>query len=393
MRRYAPSISLVSFLESSMFSSAMYKSKLLASSAIALVIATGHNPAIAVSAHSDDFGNSSERHYVREGHRVTLNLITYQEWEKSYKNQLGITLPNRPDPVTIDKLEAVPADRAAIAGAVVGAVAGIVIDLVEKELKREAAKHEQQFKALTYADDFWEGFDQPKYVAIEIIREAGDYTSAKDQPAFRMIFYLDPSDHDSRMFLLRPVYLRVIASGARVSALGGDRCQTITVNTIMEAAEFNDKGAFSQTIIANNELQFVGYNLNESNELTSTYDRVDNAWTGELTPYVAGYFRAPRAKGNPDALADIELINSRIQSLRDDDQNQHQEAIENLETERSTVFKNWVSANKGGAFKLFVLVTESDDSRTKQTLLDIAEFVGSNKDKAIEFIQTQVGGN
>ncbi|MDF1810343.1 MAG: hypothetical protein P1U42_11680 [Phycisphaerales bacterium] len=278
----------------------------------------------AVTLTDNPLPSASRRNFIRADEQVVLRMLTRDQMAKKY----GITLPNANESL-----------KSLVAGAdFLSFGVGLVVDFIQAQLSREAAKHTQQFKMFTYADDFWvDGI--PKYAGFEMVRYAKGFDGKNDtNPAFQYACYFEPSEHDPRIFLMRAVYLKVDASKAKVSTSGGKRNLTVQINTVMEAAEFNSKNVFSKVVIANDVFTFPGYNLDTSNELKSFWN--GSEWKGDLSNHIAGYFRAP----------------------------------------------HWNSKQYGGAFKLFVQVTETDESRVQDVLNKVEGFIGSNKDKIVEVV-------
>lgn len=232
------------------------------------------------------------------------------------------------------------------------AAVGFAVDAIKTELEKEAARHIQQYKDRLYADDFWEAPGIPRYAGFELIRSTRSYDGNGNRPhAFKMICVFVPADHDRRIFLIRPVYLRLTSAAAKVSRDGSDRTLTISTNILMDAAFINTKDQFVQESVANTTFEVKGYSLHESKRKTASYDPATDQWGGSLKHQVAGYFRAPPLVASEKAITE-----------------------------------GWADDEQGGAFRLLVAITETDDSRMRNTLIKFAEIVGENRDKVIEAV-------
>lgn len=272
------------------------------------------------------------------GERVTINLIPYKDYDdcnsaiRSFLITQSIALPPKPVPQTPSKLTTTAIDS------VVGAVIGAIVEYVQVKLKEEAAKHERQFGATLYAGDFWDANGSPKYAGFEVIRTTDSHPS-KD-PAYRLICAFEYSEGDSRICLIRPVYLRVDAAKAKVTAINGKRRISTKSDILMTGAWIDHQNAFRQQDLANASFAYSAYDVAKPATLKSTW--TDNVgWTGELATSVYGYFRTPPLSEDKTA---------------------------------------------GGAFQLSVLVTERDESKTAKTLVRIADYIGAQKQVIVESV-------
>jgi hypothetical protein len=311
---------------------------------VGVVAGCSMQPRTLAAASDKTLPRSSTRHYDRDGETVTLRLIPMDEWEA-----LGVG--KLPAPVDKDRFFG---EAASLAGAAVGAV----VDIVQAELKKEAARHTQQYSAFLYADDFWDK-KSPRYGGFEIRRETTAYghvpadaegDACEARPAFRLVCAFVPSRHEPRLFLIRPVFLQVNSAKAKVSPSGrAGRVLTIEARTLIEAMAIDDKGNFFQREVADALLKVPGYSLETSRQLTSTYSEDDGKWTGPLASQVAGYFMAPIASGD--------------------------------------------GGQSGGAFRLALVVTETDDSRAQKTLLQFSDFVGEQRERVVEVVKGAIDGD
>lgn len=376
--------------------------------ALTLLVALGSGGC----ASSAPAGRSHNGSYVREGETVSLRLITWEQWKdpslymrptylNENKQRVSVELP--PELVPLGSAVAKDTLRNFGLGELAGAIVGAAVDFVKVQIEKEAAKHTQQFKQFTYADDFWKGPGMANYAAFEVIRYADGYDTP-ERPAFRMVCAIVPSRYDRRIVLLRPVYLKVNAAAAKVSpGWSGRRRFSIEAQTIVQGASIDDKGGFEQKDLADATLSVPGYDLGESAELYSTF--VDKAWRGPLSDSVAGYFRAPMppvTKETQRAMADaIQRVREEELKLAGLDPND-QAAVNNAKSALATEMRKlekvgaddspWYTSHRGGAFRLYVAVTETDDSRAKKTLLEFAEFVGSQRENAVNLVKEQVEG-
>lgn len=358
-------------------------------------------------------GRSERNSYVREGETVAIRLITWEEWDDPAANVRPTYLGDAGERVAIELppqlglLQPEVALEAFRVREVAAAIVGAVVDFVKVRLEKEAAKHTQQFRQFTYADDFWKGPGLANYAAFELVRNAKGYDTAEN-PAFRMVCAIVPSRYDRRIVLLRPVYLKVNAAAAKVSpGWSGDRRLTIEVQTVIQGAGLDDKGGFEQRDLADATLRVPGYNLNQSPALYATFHQTnpagDGAWKGPLEHSVAGYFRAPMPPITKEsqsamvlAVQNLSEARMRLAQTNPTDEeatkaasNQVKESRERLERIGASD-SPWYSAHRGGAFRLYIAVTETDDSRARTTILEFAEFVGKQRDEAVNLARNQI---
>lgn len=313
----------------------------------------------------------TSRHFVRDAESVRLQLVKFTDKDAIAKYHL----PSSPIAFELsrDEIRPTEADKRFLGiGEAVGALAGIVVDAIKAEVAKEAARHEQQFKQSTYADDFWSmsvteevvpvtpanaGSGTPatpvtkkfrvvkltpNYAGYVLTREATNFTSKNERPAFALAMAFVPASHDGRIVLLKPTYLQNFASAARVSpTFSGKRTVNLTINTIVQNATFDKDGRFLLTTGGEPTLTYPGYDLVQPKLLSQE----------ELKDYAAGYFQAPLPTG---------------------------------------VIKVGSTVNCG-VFKLFVAVTEKDGSGAQDVLLKVSEFVGSQKDAIVKEVSTRTG--
>lgn len=274
------------------------------------------------------------------GERVTINLIPYKGEDgfespfDCFLKEQRIELPKRGSSGSSFVTEQVDKAIDSVAGAVIGAI----VEYVQVKLKEEAAKHERQFGATVYAGDFWEADRVPKYAGFEVIRTTDSH--ALENPAYRLICAFEYSKSDPRICLIRPVYLRVDAAKAKVTAINGKRRISTKSDILMTGAWIDDQNGFRQQDLANASFTYSAYDVAKPATLKSTWTE-NGGWTGELATSVYGYFRTPPlSKGTTE----------------------------------------------GGAFRLSVFVTERDESKTAKTLVRIADYIGAQKQVIIESV-------
>lgn len=288
------------------------------------------------------------RNYARESETVTLHLVRWSEAEKCKALGFG----DRPAPAIFlrEDITDRPEQRFLPIAEVAGALVGAVVDIVKAEIEKEAAKHEQQFSQSAYGDDFWtvdvkdevEGAKTfrttrltPNYAGFELLRETADFR--EENAAFRLAVKFAPAQGDCRLVMMQPTQFRDYASAAKVSStVRGRRTLTITVNTVVQSVAFDEKGGFALVSAPEASFALRGYDLNEAKLLTDPH----------LQGFQAGFFLAPQPTGVPTAPAHSDLAE--------------------------------------GIFKLFVVVTEKDDSSAKTTILRFADIVGAQREPLIK---------
>lgn len=385
----------------------------------------------AITARSEYSSATSEwpsprvRSFVRDGERVNLRLITHERWATDYA---GLTGADNKPIVLPDQLDAIEPQNALVyrslpmLDSAIGAAVGVLVDVVKAEIEKEAARHQQQFTQSTYADDFFKGPGRCRYAAFEVERIAKDFGDAAhpESPAFRMICAILPSKHDRRIFLLKPVFLRLNAAAAKVSeSSGGATTLSIKVNTVLQGAKVKKDGTLEQPNLADATFTWSGYDLKTRPIMSATFDRQTNTWSGELRDATAGYFLSPtpypdettssdaardaeKAGAASVALAGAKAELDRLNAADPKDPaatKKAEDAVGAAKKESDAAGaalarsqSRWEVASAGGAFRLYVAVTETDDSKAKEHLLKFAEFVGGQKDELVKQAKAAVTG-
>jgi len=307
----------------------------------------------AFNLNAESLSPAKMRNFDRNGEQVELKLIRWDDLDPDDTYAVdGESIRFRP----IREAEAVPSTQRSLfgAGELAGVLAGLAIDTVREQLEKEAARHTQQFRSRLYDDEFWQSPGKPRYAGFELIRWTTAFPKPDDEStetrppaAFRLVCAFEPAEHDRRMMMIRPVYLRVASAAAKTSNfLGSGHKIEVDTNIIMHAAYFSRKEGFIQRSVADASFKVTGYDLVSSPCLTATWDEDEESWRGPLASRYAGYFLAP--------------------------------PLPEVETE-------FTSNEQGGVFQLFVAVTEKDESRVQKDLLRFSEFVGENKANVVEF--------
>jgi hypothetical protein len=344
---------------------------------------------------------------LTSGETVILRLVSDADWmsKPEYKG-LGVLLPPRPAPVVAGAADSASHNRffeSAVNNGL-GAIVGLIVDGITAAIKAEAEKHERQFRQTTYATDFWEQMNVPKYRAIEIIRYADGFAPPADgslgTPAARVLVAIVPSEYDPRMLLLKPVYIEWKAAKAKVSSgPSGKRLMTLKMNVLMIGAYVNGSGALVQDNLADATFVLKGVNLDAAVKMTATWTggkaSEGGKWSpGPLTDATAGFFFAPRVsedltKAPKSRLAELSgLIVTARKDIEKASEGQakadSQARLANLQQEQAGLEQSVINLARGGAFGLTVAVTETDESKAKETLLQIADFVGAQKSAAVD---------
>lgn len=328
-------------------------------------------------------------HDDTRGERVLVNLITPAEWNSRYKDGLidskSIVLP---DPPVLQLVSSDDEFRAL--DSIAGAVIGTAVDFIQGQIKKEAAKHERQFHGMTYATDFWVDAT-PKYVAFEVVRFTDQYPEApapddeNQQPpedaAYRLICAFQYSEYDPRICTIKPVYLKVNSAKAKVTKQGAKYRIESKADVFLSGSWISSKDAFVTQDLAEAGFKQGSYDLEKSQAMYATWDSSNSTWSGKggLHKLTYGYFRTPPISGDRWKAAEIEYRSTLREigaSTSADSNRRRYQAKDDL-----------ISAYSGGAFKLSVVVTETDKSRAKETLIKIADYIGEQKESIIKAVE------
>ena len=321
---------------------------------------------------------------VTKGEHVELRLLTYTDatWKC-----LNITLPDQPPEQTIPEASESESGRPrfleALAAAGAGALVGAIVDGIQAAIKAEAETHERQFRQSIYATDFWQALGQPRYAGFELKRVADGYDATN--PAARLVVAFVYSPYDPRLVLLKPVYVDIRAAKAKVSSDdGGARRMNVKLNCIMVGSYVSEKGDLVQQSLADTTFTLNAVNLDKPVVRSATWIKktgeIDAHWEGDLKDHVAGFFFSPRPSQDAIKSLSDELTraDTRIEGEKDADKKKA------LAGGRKTVVERLREAAKGGAFGLTLLVTETDASKAKDTLIQIADFVGAQRTPVVD---------
>lgn len=315
---------------------------------------------------------SSERQFVRDdviaAERVSITLLKYGDpKDNDLLSKLEIKLPAQPMPLQPQGSSSGQTGRvfAALGAAGAAALIGAVVDGVQAAIKAEAEKHERQYRQTTYATDFWLPGLQPKYSGFVIERFAHGFG---ETPASRIVIAFEYSEFDPRLVLLKPVYFDLRAVRAKVSrGAAGMRNASVKVNALIVGTHVDKKATLIQENLADATFSLSAINLDDCPTLRASWDKDKKMWAGELKDYAAGYFFSPRP--SQDRLgAVLEMAAS---------------------AERDEEIRRLMA---GGAFGVTAIVTETDDSRAKKTLIEIADFVGAQKGLFTDAAQKAIEG-
>lgn len=368
-----------------------------------------------------------KNHYRLTGERVEVRLITYGEWEGTYRTFLAdkagvesINLPPRPEAGAWLPVGPGSSDRGVVAAevsALLATIAGAAIDAVQAAIEAEAKTHEQQYRQSVSADDFWEG-GRPRYAAFEVVRFVDSATEGQKEVAARQVFALVYSEYDPRIIHVRPIFVSVPLAKAKVSRSAGAQRLAVRSDIVVDSSWVNtgkDGLELKSTSLGAGPIRVGGYGLSESdpavwhatwNSGTQTGSTPDEPaeqdwpWTGRLAGLSTVRFLSPQPSSDRLAAFDKEAITAIYEArtalrgiesqlarddlpahMRTEFQGQHQKQTETL--------RALMAPFSGGAFTLSVIVTESDQSKVAERLLRVAEFVGSQRDTVVELIKEQ----
>lgn len=244
--------------------------------------------------------------YDYRGQRVELRMLTDEDliayasntnpdlkeiWEKRLREDFGI------DP----ELEAAPVILLPI-------IVEHAISFVRRSLEREATLYEAQFGATMHESGFWKEFRRdsaddpwkgvPRWWGFEIVRHTSRDTEDR-RPAFRLVCGVIPATmyrrhgtntdndaatllhrsgvSDERLFVIKPLWLEVNRSRAKVARTG----QSIDVTVNIQASSiWIDAGqSVRNDVIAEAAFAFSGVDLEDR-----------RVYINELTNHIAGWF-------------------------------------------------------------------------------------------------------
>ncbi|MCA9303405.1 MAG: hypothetical protein KC996_04720 [Phycisphaerales bacterium] len=328
-------------------------------------------------------------HDDTRGERVLVNLITPAEWNSRYKDGLienkSIVLPD-PPPLELVSND----DEFRSLDSIAGAVIGTAVDFIQGQIKKEAAKHERQFHGMTYATDFWVDAT-PKYVAFEIVRFTDQHPEVpasgnnelrplKDA-AYRLICAFQYSEYDPRICTIKPVYLKINSAKAKVTKQGGKYRIESKADVFLSGSWISSTDAFVTQDLAEAGFKQGSYDLEKSQAMYATWNSSKSTWSGEggLDKLTYGYFRTPPVSGDRWKAAEVQYKST----LREIGTSNSTDSI----NRRSRAKEQLIAAYSGGAFKLSVVVTETDKSRAKETLIKIADYIGEQKESIIKAVE------
>ena len=184
---------------------------------------------------------------------------------------------------------------------------------------------------------------RPTFAGFEVIRR-----TSKSDPAFRFVGAFVPSRADPRLFLIRPLFLEVDSSKAKVAKTDGASL-TIELDMELVGSWLAEKDAFQTATLATAKWAWSGFDMtSEDHFICADFADPDG---GQIDgPHIAGWFPGvPRSKDIPG---------------RDP------------------------GAPHGGAFRLAINVTERDESKAPQYLERAAKLLGDNKEQIIKQLQS-----
>lgn len=286
--------------------------------------------------------------YDIKGQAVEVNMLTqaeligyakthseHKDVQEAWENRLKHDFP---DLFPKSSTEVAPLIAAPI-------LLGFVVDAVKSELEREATLYEAQFGETIHETGFWSGVSGnigvPRWLGFEIVRTtAGDKGNSKSA-ASRIVFAMIPANRfnrnqdlpsDERLFVIKPMWLEVNRSRAKVSQFGPGTLG-LTVNVRMNATWIDKAQSVHQDTIADAKFDFSGVDL-----------AAHTIYIDELKDKIAGWFGGVPVSVDPVS-----------------------------------------GALKGnGTFQLAISVTESDESQVREVIERAAKYLGDNKDKIVQ---------
>ena len=326
-------------------------------------------------------------HDATSHERVTVRLLTAAQWTAD-GDLKEITLPDMPREEAVKLDDRARGRSLSLVASVAGFAAGIVMDFVQEAIKREAATHERQYRQTVHGTDFWEHLGTPRYRGFVIERTATTATGERVVAARIAIAFIYNPD-DPRMVLLKPVFVDIDAAKARVSAVRGVRSMDVKINTLLVGTQVDADGVISTQNLADATFVLDSFALDGSGPFRALLPGGTEEWTSQrwnegtqrweddetLAHATAGFFLSPLPAGNPEdqvAAAETALANAR--------QGQGGKTESQVREEAARI-------GSGGAFGLTVIVTETDRSKVAEVLVDIADFVGSQRDAVIKHVE------
>lgn len=222
---------------------------------------------------------------------------------------------------------------------------GLAVDVVAKELEKDAERYQMQWRGVHYNDAFWLDDSKQRYRAFEVIRT----TTLSDQlgePATRFVCAIVPSKFEPGLFLLRPVYLEVKATKAKIPDIGKDNF-SMEFDFQLSAAVIT-KNTVKEVVQAASKWPIGGLDLDDEKSY-----RTFNSGTEYNEQFTAGWFIG---------------VPLPVREQGDSDEG-------------------------GGAFKLVVSVTETADSKAPEYIQKASGYLKDNKEKVQETVKSFVENN
>jgi hypothetical protein len=275
-------------------------------------------------------------------------------------------------------VEADPLTQESVLGVDIAAgLIGLTVDVIAKELEKDAARYQLQYRSITYDDSFWTyanarrsvdesdapmqmvGTLQPKYVGFELVRWTKALPREGGEPASRFVCLLGASRAEPRIFVLRPIYLEVRGTKAKIPDIG-DRGFSVELDIQLIGA-FVKSNQIVEQILATNKWKVGGLSLRGEKKYR-TFVRSDDASRYD-DAYTAGWFvGVPLPNANADGTFEIDEPE-----------------------EGRTVY------DAGGPFKLTIVATETADSKAPQYLERSAKYLRDNKDTIVKGLSGALG--
>ncbi|GAB5496058.1 MAG: hypothetical protein Phyf2KO_11380 [Phycisphaerales bacterium] len=287
------------------------------------------------------------------GEKHLSDATKKRDYKASYEAATATTRVGTAEAVYIDLDDDLAVTEFAdTAASLASAAIGAAIDYTAKELERDAERFQMQYRGVHYNDAFWSAKNTPKYQGFEIVRwttkfpQSDGSLGSPPTASTRFVCAMVPSQHDGRVFVLRPVYLEVNSTKAKLPWIGNDKFNAEF--DIQITGSVITKDALKEVLIATTKCNIGGLDIDGK----ATRHRTFHESVGSTSEYIdsntAGWFMGPLLSTQRDA---------------------------------------------GGPFKIAVSVTETSDSKAPVYIERSAGYLRENKEDIQNVISSHIDGN